>query len=177
MPESPHALNQQRTHKGIKKLFLCDSNGRLVSRRPDVWSANWDCCQDCGTTERPHESRGLCRNCFAKWRWKTNHNGYRDKQLATAKRRRIRTEYQEQYDAKRKDDPKRRKQRREISRRWSQKHAKYAVGTVVEYEFIPGHLIKGTVVENQRMKALVRFATFEELIVKYRLHVIQDSQP
>ena len=36
--------------------------------KPGEWSKlGFKECQDCGTTERRHFSRGLCRNCHARW--------------------------------------------------------------------------------------------------------------
>lgn len=33
----------------------------------DGWSRNHSRCRDCGTAEIPHNARGLCRNCYARW--------------------------------------------------------------------------------------------------------------
>lgn len=30
------------------------------------WARNWDCCQECGTTERPHVAKGLCQLCYSR---------------------------------------------------------------------------------------------------------------
>lgn len=30
------------------------------------WGNGFDCCQDCGTTERPHKARGRCNACYLK---------------------------------------------------------------------------------------------------------------
>lgn len=35
------------------------------------WAKKWDCCQECGTTDKPHEGRGLCKSCYRRWRRKT----------------------------------------------------------------------------------------------------------
>lgn len=32
------------------------------------WSRNFDCCKECGTTERKHGSHGLCVNCYARYK-------------------------------------------------------------------------------------------------------------
>lgn len=33
------------------------------------WAKKWDCCQGCGTTERPYCAKGLCRPCYMRgWR-------------------------------------------------------------------------------------------------------------
>jgi len=31
------------------------------------WSLHFDVCVKCGTTQVPHKSRGMCRNCYQKW--------------------------------------------------------------------------------------------------------------
>lgn len=33
------------------------------------WARRYDSCTDCGTTERPHEAKGLCRPCYKRWRY------------------------------------------------------------------------------------------------------------
>ena len=30
------------------------------------WARKWDCCQGCGTTERPHKAKGLCKRCYGR---------------------------------------------------------------------------------------------------------------
>lgn len=30
------------------------------------WARKWDCCQGCGTTERPHYAKGLCKACYGR---------------------------------------------------------------------------------------------------------------
>lgn len=32
------------------------------------WARKWDCCQDCGTTQRPHYAYGLCTKCYNRQR-------------------------------------------------------------------------------------------------------------
>jgi len=33
------------------------------------WSSHGPCCAECGTTEKPHGGRGLCRSCYHRhWR-------------------------------------------------------------------------------------------------------------
>ena len=34
------------------------------------WARKWDCCQECGTTERPHCAKGLCLACYKRKRSK-----------------------------------------------------------------------------------------------------------
>lgn len=161
-------LSVKDTHKGIRsRLFLVGSDGKLIGRRPDVWSTNFDRCQDCGTTEKPHESRGLCHACFARWRYRTNHNGYRDRDRARCKRYRMRDDIEEKqraWDEFRKSDPRHKELIRQTKLRWAKKNAKFAPGKEVEYELIPRHWITGTVIENGRGGAIVQFATMKERI-------------
>jgi len=28
------------------------------------WARDWECCQSCGTIDRPHKGKGLCRKCY-----------------------------------------------------------------------------------------------------------------
>lgn len=36
------------------------------------WSRHHPCCVGCGTTERPHKSRGRCQRCFDAHRYATD---------------------------------------------------------------------------------------------------------
>jgi len=36
------------------------------------WAQDWNHCQECGTTDIPHHARGLCENCYARGRDRTN---------------------------------------------------------------------------------------------------------
>ncbi len=40
------------------------ASSELVSAR---WARQFRCCQQCGTRERPHRSRGLCGLCYERW--------------------------------------------------------------------------------------------------------------
>lgn len=41
--------------------------GRILSGpQLATWSTYAPCCTSCGTTERKHKSRGLCRKCYAR---------------------------------------------------------------------------------------------------------------
>lgn len=31
------------------------------------WSRHYDACVACGTTDRPHQARGMCNRCYADW--------------------------------------------------------------------------------------------------------------
>ena len=46
-----------------------------------TWSTYAPCCTNCGTTERKHKSRGLCRQCYAQQpQVRENLNSYRRNQ-------------------------------------------------------------------------------------------------
>lgn len=38
------------------------------------WAYKYDSCKDCGSTEHPHEGKGLCKRCYKK-----NHYKYKEK--------------------------------------------------------------------------------------------------
>jgi hypothetical protein len=42
-----------------------DNPNRL---KPGAWSHKWSCCRACGTTERPHYARGMCEECYRRYR-------------------------------------------------------------------------------------------------------------
>lgn len=35
----------------------------------DSWARDWDCCQECGTTEVPYQGKGLCSRCYQRKRY------------------------------------------------------------------------------------------------------------
>lgn len=160
----------------ISKLMLVDSSGRIICRRPGVWSSVSDACLGCGRTDKPHEAKGRCQLCYSKWRRATN-DEYRARVNAQQKARSLRSDYRERYDAARRTDPKRRQQRRAISNRWAEKHSKWPIGSTVEYVFVPGcPPIKGTILSKTNTRALVQFATFKESIPFARLSKVQTFQ-
>lgn len=155
------------SHKGLKSLFLCDSSGRLISRRPDVWSIHAKACLMCGTTAKKHEAKGYCRLCYLKWR-RANNKEWRDRINAKQKQRFLKTDYQELYDAARKDKPERKANRREISNRYADKHSKWPRGSKVIY-LLGAIPIKGVIMEKTNTQGLVQFATYQEWIPFARL--------
>ena len=52
--------------------------------RDGKWAKAHDCCVTCGTTERPHQARGLCRRCYAA-RLKELNPNHRAEQYARVK--------------------------------------------------------------------------------------------
>lgn len=38
------------------------------------WARDWECCHGCGTTERPHCAKGLCKRCYKKERYHSAEN-------------------------------------------------------------------------------------------------------
>jgi len=45
--------------------IVCGMRDKL--RPHSRWSRAFGCCQECGTAERPHRSRGLCGTCYDRW--------------------------------------------------------------------------------------------------------------
>lgn len=55
----------------LSNLKLLDSQSEHVrehARSRTFWARRYDACVRCGTSERPHESRGLCKLCYSRWR-------------------------------------------------------------------------------------------------------------
>ena len=52
------------------------------------WARDWDCCQECGRTDRPHEGRGLCRLCYKRQYLKTPKGRAARRRQRARKRRR-----------------------------------------------------------------------------------------
>lgn len=48
-------------------IVACCLSCNLRKRRkpsPEAWSDDYDQCQDCGTSDRPHAAKGLCLPCY-----------------------------------------------------------------------------------------------------------------
>ena len=78
------------------------------------WFKEYDCCIECGTTERSHQGRGLCVNCYArKWRRenpetvRVTRRRYNESEHGKQKRR----EYEQRPETKQKGLEKARKYR------------------------------------------------------------------
>lgn len=74
---NPFELGQKRDgqppgykHAPRKRETLFDhvrkSGLKIAPKKPKRWSWHFDCCQDCGRTDYPHLSRGLCQKCYGK---------------------------------------------------------------------------------------------------------------
>ena len=153
-----------RQPRPLKSLFLCDSQGRMVSRRPDIWSSISKACLTCGTTEKPHEAFGYWRLCYLKFK-RQNDPKWREKKNQYQKLCAMRSDARERYDAARKDDPKRKAQRKVISNRYSNKVSKWPIGSRVEYCLVPGmEPITGTIIGKNNACATVQFNTLSMTI-------------
>jgi hypothetical protein len=172
------------------RVFVKDSSGKIVCRREGVWSSEFDRCQGCGTTEKPHEGRGLCHPCYVQDRYRRNVNGTRDKSLQRLKALRMADPEAEAKDRakaeRQKSDPHLRELRRIVSNRYADKVSAWPLGTCVEV--LMGNLaywsptgkaprvqakggirLKGEIAQKSNTRALVRFATFEEWVPFARL--------
>lgn len=62
------------------------------------WARNWDHCQKCNTTERPHQAHGLCNQCYLRQYWKENSEELAERAHQRYVEHRVeRSEYQYQY--------------------------------------------------------------------------------
>lgn len=70
--EHVHHRNGDRTDNRLDNLELLSRNDHLRLHAPDRlpkgWAHHFDSCQSCGTTNRPHHSKGLCYRCYARER-------------------------------------------------------------------------------------------------------------
>jgi hypothetical protein len=183
-----------RAGQGV--MFRRDSSGRIVGRAEGVWSSRAPACVDCGTTERPHESRGRCHRCYMKWRLATNHNGYAERARRRSKEYRLATDYDAKRDAVgRAQDPAYREQHRAAANRWYQRHvAKWKHGAQVRTSIANVDLdgpkgeprvtrrkgqgapyLTGVIEDTNNGSAYVRFTGFALWIPFARLEVVPDA--
>ena len=64
-----HHRNDVKTDNRLENLaLLTNSQHRSLHARRDRlqgrWALRWECCQRCGTTERPHLMHGYCKRCY-----------------------------------------------------------------------------------------------------------------
>ena len=50
----------------LRTLTRGDHGHIMPGPQLEAWSTFAPCCTSCGTTERKHKSRGLCRKCYAR---------------------------------------------------------------------------------------------------------------
>lgn len=62
---------------------LFETRKHLYPKYNGKWSLEYDCCQECGTTERPHGGKGLCATCYTRYLRKLHaENGYKPERWA-----------------------------------------------------------------------------------------------
>lgn len=76
--EHVHHRNGNRSDNRPENLeVLIASDHIRIHKRVEGWSRNHDRCIDCGTTERRHESKGLCKRCAQRKRLGIKPENYR----------------------------------------------------------------------------------------------------
>ncbi|MCA1669689.1 MAG: HNH endonuclease [Thermomicrobia bacterium] len=68
--EHVHHRDGNKANNAIENLQLISASDHAHLHHPKInrWSRKHDRCVKCGTTERPHNARGLCCNCYVYWR-------------------------------------------------------------------------------------------------------------
>lgn len=67
--EHVHHINENRSDNRIENLMVMTASEHISHHHKlNRWSQKHDCCQSCGTTDRRHDSHGLCRRCNYKRR-------------------------------------------------------------------------------------------------------------
>jgi len=57
---------QRLSETAIRKIEACEGYS--------FWSSKADSCAECGTTDRPHEAKGLCGRCYKRGQYKPRMN-------------------------------------------------------------------------------------------------------
>jgi len=81
----PRALRHRPSAGLIDTLYERKANGE-IGKRNKVWSIrSADGCIQCGTRDKPHEAKGICRRCYKNWQY-ANRPGYRETAIRNAGR-------------------------------------------------------------------------------------------
>ena len=86
-----HHRNGDKTDNRIENLEIMSraDHARLHHAGTERWSRDFDCCQECGTTERPCRAQGRCVNCYNNMRYRTD-QAFRERVKARVKDRKAR---------------------------------------------------------------------------------------
>lgn len=74
--EVVHHINKIKNDNREENITIFSSNGEHMHIHTiGKWSKNFDRCQHCKTQKIKHEAKGLCQNCYKKYRYhKKNEN-------------------------------------------------------------------------------------------------------
>lgn len=84
------------------------------------WALKYDCCIECGTTEKRHRARGLCRKCFSNKEYKDfpeKNRAYKREEYHRNPRKHI-----ERTQARFNSDPEAREKKRAYDKEYYKKH-------------------------------------------------------